>query len=269
KRTLLPLRRAEVSDVIFPCRLAMQSPERRNVVRDWWGSKGERGQGCGTDGDNLCSMQVLELLECIPPFLLLLLTCSLDHVLFTMLSIIQQHSFTQYSFYSSYHLAVHVTGKSLMARLLRSTIGALNASSETHLETSNIACLPQPRGMTMEQYLRSCVPMVVLVLLCLAQVYTYRLRRVIAAFYFPKREKSRVLYLYNKLLQQRQSFIRRQQKRIARRGQQPPGLGTLLLRWCPCLRHCVRRSCTVCGEPETPRDRVCPVCDASYCGQCW
>ena len=109
----------------------------------------------------------------------------------------------------------------------------------------------------------SCLPLAVLALLCLAQVYTYRLRRAIAAFYFPKvssspgasrgpgtaqpgpggrflgwagaprhpsrslpvqREKSRVLYLYNKLLRQRQSFVRRQRKRIAQRAQQHPGL---------------------------------------------
>ncbi|KAM6112536.1 E3 ubiquitin-protein ligase DCST1 [Phoenicopterus ruber ruber] len=249
KRTLLPLLRAEVSAVIFPCRLAVQPLELQNMV--------------------------LELLECIPPLLLLLLACSLDHTLFTMLSIIQQHSFVQYSFHSSHHLAVQVTGTSLMARLLRSTIGALNTSSDTRLETSNFACLPQPRGMTRQQYAGSCLPLAVLALLCLAQVYTYRLRRAIAAFYFPKREKGRVLYLYNKLLQQRQSFVRRQQKRIARRARQHPAPGTALLEWCcrrwPRLRRWMRRSCTVCGVPETPRDRVCPTptCGARFCGPCW
>ncbi|XP_075593029.1 E3 ubiquitin-protein ligase DCST1 [Balearica regulorum gibbericeps] len=291
KRTLLPLRRAEVSAVIFPWRLAVQQPELQSMA--------------------------LELLECIPPLLLLVLTCGLDHALFTMLSIVQQHSFVQYSFHSSHHLAVQVTGTSLMARLLRSTIGALNTSSDTQLETSNMgespqgmghpppppqlpglaasacergwgvspselsattgspACLPQPRGMTRQQYVHSCLPLAVLALLCLGQVYTYRLRRAIAAFYFPKREKSRVLYLYNKLLQQRHSFVRRQQKRIARRAQQHPGLGMLLLKRCcrlwPSLRRWMRRSCTVCGVPETPRDRVCPVpaCGAPYCRQCW
>ncbi|XP_009994562.1 PREDICTED: DC-STAMP domain-containing protein 1 [Chaetura pelagica] len=130
--------------------------------------------------------QLLELLECIPPLLLLLLACGLDYTLFTTLSIIQQHSFVQYSYHSSHHLAVHVTGTSLMARLLRSTIGALNTSSSTQLETSNLACLPQPRSMTKQQYLDSGLPLVALVVLCLAQVYTYRLRRTIAAFYFPK-----------------------------------------------------------------------------------
>ncbi|KAM9168877.1 E3 ubiquitin-protein ligase DCST1 [Mergus octosetaceus] len=72
KRTLLPLRRAEIPTVIFPCRLAMQPRELQSMV--------------------------LELLECIPPLLLLLLAWGLDHTLYTMLSIIHQHSFVQYSF---------------------------------------------------------------------------------------------------------------------------------------------------------------------------
>ncbi|NXC23325.1 DCST1 ligase, partial [Corythaeola cristata] len=221
------------------------------------------------------SLQMMELLECIAPLLLLLLAFFLDHVLFTTLSVIQQHSFVQYSFSSSHHLAVHVAGTSLMARLLRSTIGALNTSSDIQLETSNLACLPQPRGMTRQQYLGSCWPLALLALLCLAQVYMYRLRRVIAAFYFPKREKSRVLYFYNKLLQQRQSFVRRQQKLIAQRAQEHPGLGTALLKWCcqrwPSLRRWVRRTCTVCGAPETPQDQACPTpaCGAPYCAPCW
>ncbi|KAM6039311.1 E3 ubiquitin-protein ligase DCST1 [Chlamydotis macqueenii] len=249
KRTLLPLRRAEGSAVIFPCRLAVQPLELQSMV--------------------------LELLECIAPLLLLILACVLDHVLFVMLSSIQQHSFVQYSFHSSHHLAVQVAGTSLMARLLRGTIGALNASSDSRLETSNIVCLPQPHGMASQQYLSSCLPLAALALLCLAQGYAYRLRRAIAAFYFPKREKQRVLYLYNKLLQQRQNFVQRQRKRIAQRAQQHPGLGRSLLEWCcqrwPGLRRWMRQSCTVCGAAETPGDVVCPTpsCGASFCRPCW
>lgn len=61
---------------------------------------GLRGQGWGPGCGRPCFPQVLEVLECIPPLLLLLLACGLDHTLFTMLSIIQQHSFVQYSFHS-------------------------------------------------------------------------------------------------------------------------------------------------------------------------
>ncbi|XP_064899072.1 E3 ubiquitin-protein ligase DCST1 isoform X1 [Columba livia] len=249
KRTLLPLRQAELPTVIFPCHLAIQPLELQNMV--------------------------VELLECIPPLLLLILACGLDHTLFTMLSIIQQHSYVQYSFHSSHHLAVHVTGTSLMAQLLRNTIGALNTSSDTHLETSNLGCLPQPRGMEREDYVRTCVPLAALALLCLAQVYMYRLRRVIAAFFFPKREKSRVLFLYNKMLHQQEGFVHRQQKRVARRARKHPGLGMSLLLWCsqrwPFLRRWVRGRCTVCEAPETHRDRLCPApaCGARYCRLCW
>ncbi|NXP02904.1 DCST1 ligase, partial [Thinocorus orbignyianus] len=218
---------------------------------------------------------VVELLECIAPLLLLLLACGLDHALVTMLSVIQEHSFVQYSFHGSHQLSLHVLGRSLMAGLLRSSIGALNTSSHVELDTSNVACLPQPHSLGWQDYADSCLPLLVLVMLCLAQVYAYRLRRAIAAFFFPKREKRRVLYFYNKLLRQRQSFVQRQRKLVTQRAHQLPGLMSSVLGWCcrywPRLRHWLHRSCTVCGTPRTPQDRVCPTpsCGALYCRPCW
>lgn len=47
KRTLLPLRRAEIPTVIFPCRLAMQPRELQSVVRGWGG---DWGSGVGVPG---------------------------------------------------------------------------------------------------------------------------------------------------------------------------------------------------------------------------
>ncbi|NWU04990.1 DCST1 ligase, partial [Cephalopterus ornatus] len=219
--------------------------------------------------------QLLELLRCIPLLLFLIFVCGLDHFIFRVLSIIQNHSFVQYSYQTSHHMSVTVMGKSLMAQLLQSTIGALNTSFDTQVETSNLACLPKPLGMTREQYLNTCLPLAALALLCLAQVYPFRLRRAIASFFFPKREKTRVLFLYNKLLRQRKNFFQLQRRRIARRARQPPGLGTSLPEWCsrhwPWLRRCQRRSCTLCGMPGTPWHQVCPApdCSALYCDRCW
>ncbi|KAM4880597.1 E3 ubiquitin-protein ligase DCST1 [Sylvia borin] len=219
------------------------------------------------------------------------------------------HSFIEYSYQTSHHLSVNVMGTSLMAELLRSTIGALNTSFDSDVETSNLACLPQPTGMTRQQYLNTFLPLGALALLCLAQVYPFRLRRAIAAFYFPKREKTRVLFLYNKLLRQRKNFLYLQRGRVARQARQPPGLvsgdsdtgcclglplslgpaavlaelytgpsssqGTVLRQWCrrrwPRLRRYLRQSCTLCGTAETPRHQPCPNpgCSASYCESCW
>lgn len=121
----------------------------------------------------------------------------------------------------SHHLEVQVGGETLMARLLRSTIGALNTSSEMVMETNNLRkflsvflvwrisawpevgnqdprpplfalfcpppeCLPEPRGMSRDEYVKCAIPLGALVVLCFLQVYVFRLRRVIAAFYFPK-----------------------------------------------------------------------------------
>ncbi|NWU33430.1 DCST1 ligase, partial [Hylia prasina] len=249
KRTLLPLLREETSSFIFPCNLALQRPERQYMV--------------------------MELLRCIPLLLFLLFVCGLDHFIFSILSIIQHHSFIEYSYQTSHHLSVNVMGESLLAELLRSTIGALNSSVNTEVETSNFACLPKPTRLTRQQYLNTCLPLGALALLCLAQVYPFRLRRAIAAFYFPKREKTRVLFLYNKLLQQRKYFLYLQRGRVARQARQPPGPRTLLLQWCrrrwPWLRRCLRQRCTLCGKPETPQHQPCPNpdCSALYCESCW
>lgn len=51
---------------------------------------------------------------------------------------------------------------------------------------SPAACLPRPIGLNATGYFTASLPTFLLTCLCLAQAFGYRLRRVIAAFYFPK-----------------------------------------------------------------------------------
>ncbi|XP_030885561.1 E3 ubiquitin-protein ligase DCST1 [Leptonychotes weddellii] len=249
KRTLLPLRKAEKKTVIFPCNPSVQASEMRNVVR--------------------------ELVETLPVLLLLLLLCGLDRALYSIFDTIRHHSFLQYSFRSSHKLEVKVGGDSMLARLLRKTIGALNTSSETGLQSNNMACLPQPVSLDARAYVRAALPMGLLLCLCLLQAFAYRLRRVIAAFYFPKREKKRILFLYNELLRKRAAFTQLRRAAILRRAQQQKAprhlLADVLLRRCPLLRRWLRGRCVVCQAPETPEAYVCPTpdCAAVYCRPCW
>ncbi|KAJ6656984.1 hypothetical protein lerEdw1_002985 [Lerista edwardsae] len=248
KRTLLPLRRAECSGVIDPYRVLFQPAERKNVM--------------------------LELLGCLPSLVFLLLAFSLDHLLFVIFSTIRHHSFIEYTFRSSHHLEVRVGGKSMMARLLRSTIGALNTSSETVMETNNLQCLPEPRGMVRAQYVACFIPFGALMVLCILQVYANRLRRIIAAFYFPKREKKRVLFLYNEMLRQRMAFVVVQRKRIIQRARRRKRLKPFQIRlgeWFPFLRRFIRLRCILCDLPQTAHSEVCPNpdCGTVYCRLCW
>ncbi|XP_053462849.1 E3 ubiquitin-protein ligase DCST1 [Nycticebus coucang] len=249
KSTLLPLRKAEEKTFIFPWKPTIQGPEMRNVVK--------------------------ELLETLPLLLLLLVLCGLDGALYSIFDTISHHSFLQYSFHSSHKLEVKVEGDSMLARLLRKTIGALNTSSETVMESNNMPCLPQPVGLDARAYWRAVLPTGLLVCLCLLQAFGYRLRRVIAAFFFPKREKKRILFLYNDLLKKRAAFTKLRRAAIVRRARQQktqrPPLADVLYRHCPLLRPWLRPRCVVCLEPETPESRMCetPDCGAIYCPSCW
>uniref|UniRef100_A0A8C6XRV5 Dendritic cell-specific transmembrane protein-like domain-containing protein n=1 Tax=Naja naja TaxID=35670 RepID=A0A8C6XRV5_NAJNA len=201
------------------------------------------------------------------------MACALDSLLYTIFSTIRSHSFIQYSFRSSHHLEVQVGGETMMARLLRNTIGALNTSSEMVMETNNLQCLPEPRGMGQDEYVKTAIPLGALVMLCFLQVYVFRLRRVIAAFYFPKREKKRIIYLYNEMLRQRMAFVIVQRKRIilrARRRQRVPLLNQIG-RWCPFLKRFLVRRCILCNRPESHNSLVCsnPDCETVYCRICW
>ncbi|XP_015681529.1 E3 ubiquitin-protein ligase DCST1 [Protobothrops mucrosquamatus] len=176
---------------------------------------------------------------------------------------------------SSHHLEVKVGGETLMARLLRSTIGALNTSSEMVMETNNLQCLPEPRGMSRDDYVKCATPLGALVVLCFLQVYVFRLRRVIAAFYFPKREKKRIIYLYNEMLRRRVAFVLVQRKRIILQARRRKRVRKPLLnrigRCCPFLKRILLRRCILCNRPESRHSLTCsnPECETVYCRICW
>ncbi|GAB1287743.1 E3 ubiquitin-protein ligase DCST1 [Apodemus speciosus] len=267
KRSLLPLRKAEKKSAIFPFKPTIQASEMRNVVR--------------------------ELVETLPILLLLLVLCAMDWALYSVFDTIGRHSYMQYSFRSNHKLEINVEGDSMLARLLRKTIGALNSTSDTEVETNNMPCLPHPEGLHARDYFDASLPTFLLMCLCLAQAFGYRLRRVIAAFYFPKREKKRVLFFYNELLRKRSAFTKLRRAAIVRRARQQNApsvdsrvalrsgpalcpfsrhyLVDALYRRCPLLRRLMRRRCVVCQALETPESYVCPTpdCKALYCGSCW
>ncbi|XP_054476889.1 E3 ubiquitin-protein ligase DCST1 [Anoplopoma fimbria] len=137
--------------------------------------------------------------------LLSVLLLTVDFSLFHVLDVVSRHTFTQFNMTSSHQVDIKVGGASMMARLLRKTVSAFNSSSSLSIQTDNRVCVCPPSPLPSGVYI-SCVCCVLLVALfsCL-QVYSNRLRRVIAAFYHPQREKRRVLFLYNLQIQRRTS----------------------------------------------------------------
>ncbi|XP_037639514.1 E3 ubiquitin-protein ligase DCST1 isoform X2 [Sebastes umbrosus] len=116
----------------------------------------------------------------------------------------------------SHQVDIRVGGTSMIARLLRKTVSAYNSSSILSVHTDNRMCVSPPSSLSAGVYI-SCLCCILLVALfsCL-QVYTNRLRRVIAAFYHPQREKTRILFFYNLQLQTR--IFSTDRKRVVSRG---------------------------------------------------
>ncbi|XP_030638977.1 E3 ubiquitin-protein ligase DCST1 [Chanos chanos] len=245
KRYLLPLKKVEQSGFINPWSLSIHPSELKLVAL------------------GLIQVLLLTLFVCI------LLT--VDGILYHIFDIIRRHTFTQFSVTSSHHVDIDITGESMLAKLLRKTIGAFNTSSNLDIQTSNQHCLPQPRALAPEDYLWTFLPLFMMALMCCLQAYSNRLRRVIAAFYFPKREKRRTLFLYNLQIQRRISYVKRLRKQLLRHGKQPKTVFTGIIAVLDRLGWRLRWCC-VCGERQRGAQAVectVPGCGTVYCAQCW
>ncbi|KAK2845199.1 hypothetical protein Q5P01_011858 [Channa striata] len=192
KRFLLPLKPSERKTLIVPCSLRIHADELKEVI---------------SSGFKVISVALL---------VVVLLT--IDFSLFHVLDIVSRHSFTQFNFTSGHQVDIRVGGSSMMARLVRKTVSAFNTSSSFHIHTDNQRCVSPPTSLPAVVYV-SCVSWLLLVgLLSCLQAYTNRLRRVIAAFYNPQREKRRILFLYDLQLQRR-TFSNDRKHVISRRQQ--------------------------------------------------
>ncbi|TNN02012.1 hypothetical protein fugu_009499 [Takifugu bimaculatus] len=124
---------------------------------------------------------------------------------------------------------INVGGDSMMARLLRKTVSAFNSSSSITINTDNLECVSPPSSLSAGVYVKCVCCVLMAVLFSCLQVYTNRLRRVIAAFYFPEREKKRIVFLYNLMMQSRKPCTDRE--RVISRGRRIRTVFQQLSRW--------------------------------------
>ncbi|XP_059910240.1 E3 ubiquitin-protein ligase DCST1 [Gadus macrocephalus] len=202
---------------------------------------------------------------------------AVDQTLSRILDLLHTHTHTEFNLTGHHDVDIRVGGASMMARLLRKTISAFNSSSHLDMHSSNQDCLPQSTSLQVSDYVCTIAPVLLGALMCCLQVYSNRLRRAIAAFYYPKWDKRRVLFLYNFHLQNRVSFMARRRALLATRGR-PHAAGLprcvqVVLGRLGCRLPWRRLSrCSVCeGGSGGQGSGVCPwpACGATFCAPCW
>ncbi|KAM9805521.1 E3 ubiquitin-protein ligase DCST1 isoform 2-T2 [Syngnathus typhle] len=173
--------------------LPLTPSERRNFVDPW--------------SPRIHPEEVKQVLASVVQVLSVLLLAAVllmvDASIFRVLDVVSKHTHTTFNVSSTQQVDIQVSGNSILARLLRKSFAAFNTSSSVHVVSNNQRCVTPPSSLAISAYVSIACCLLLAALSSCLQVYTNRLRRVIAAFYHPQREKTRILFLYNCTLYRR------------------------------------------------------------------
>lgn len=268
-------RRAQGKHTLLP----LKKVERKKLadVRTWKPLKKEKEQ--------LLSQSFKLLLEMLTATTFILL----DRLFYEALDLVRRHARIDYLQTGHHDLMLKVKGTGMIAALLRSVVKGFNVKKRIKVQRSNAACLPQPTLLSNYYLFKIYGTYFLIWLLVVVQAYVLRLRRLICSYFYRKREKKRILFLYNETLKRRIGFFRYMKKKVkklarAQRLEEDLNLLAVLRIRFPKtfgflkMFPSARRKCVICGEPEPskksniPGDfEKCktPTCYFVHCAECW
>ncbi|XP_064644658.1 protein sneaky-like [Lineus longissimus] len=256
KRGLLPLKQIEAKDVIASTRCSLTSDEKSKFMT----------------GSSALFLRLI----------MILVIFFVDHLIWEIMNIIYSNSRVDYKQTGVHHIKLTIYGNGFIGNLVRTLFRGFNKKHAINSITSNFKCLPRPHKLPTEYLIKVLAIYGGIWLLMLVQAFGLRLRRVVAGFFYPKREKKRVLFLYNEMLKKRRGYVhhmRSMVKSLAKENKLSMQTG-LLMSWrhtfprlCGCLRvlGLGKKQCLICKEPENKDFYFCETkgCNFVYCKECW
>ncbi|XP_075981624.1 ubiquitin protein ligase sneaky [Anticarsia gemmatalis] len=206
----------------------------------------------------------------------------LDRLFYEALDVVRQHAQAD-SVRAAGDLNIEVEGTGMLATLFRKLLSNISSYKVHHSLVSNEECVPRPHAMSTYYYFKIYGGYLWILLLLYINPYTLRLRRLTCSYFYPRREKQRILHLYNDILKKRMKMNNTLHRKAVQvvRAHYLSGENLLSLRmkfphvlgWLRIL-PAARMTCLICGETE-PRSRdawhPCRVtkCPFILCGECW
>ncbi|RWS14000.1 DC-STAMP domain-containing protein 1-like protein [Dinothrombium tinctorium] len=205
----------------------------------------------------------------------------IDYVFATMLTIFRRNAYIDFEQKGVHSISVQVFGNGTMAKMVRSIIKDFSKEEQLSSLTSTEKCLPRPRVTEWSSIIFIYLLFALSFVINYFEAYFQRLRRLICAFFYPIREKKRILYLYNDRLKKRKSYLRyliHRTRKLVRDKSASVDAGFF-----ESLAHSssyfkflrrfsfAKSSCVICDEKEDETFRKCgnDGCDLLYCEQCW
>ncbi|KAH9490714.1 E3 ubiquitin-protein ligase dcst1 [Bulinus truncatus] len=256
KKTLLPLKKYETKEYILPTKAKLTVAEKKHFTS-----------------------ATVKLLVRV---LISALICYMDNMLYQVLDIVSRNSKVEYHEVGEHTIDIKVHGTGFMSELVRNFLTRFNSKHKLDQVTTNHACLPNPSKTDYVIIICLFLTYLVVWIFLYLEAFSLRLRRVIASFYYRKREKKRVLYLYNEMYRKRISYLAQMRKKVrkaikARELKRKVGVIVALQRsfpnFCKCLSvlKSAKENCIICSDPENADFHFCATkgCGLAYCKDCW
>ncbi|XP_045159973.2 DC-STAMP domain-containing protein 2-like isoform X2 [Mercenaria mercenaria] len=210
-----------------------------------------------------------------------------DHFLYYILNLI--HTFGQFEvdLSAKSRLKVNVKGTGLIASFYRSIFKGIDIDEYFLSEMKLERCIPSPAPPTDEYVFVFLVLYILAICFVILRGYGMRMRRKIAAYYYPEQETARMEYLHKTIRHRRiarQRFLRQEVKSAHKESamKEKFRLSTWLVSQCPCITKCIppreQQECSSCEERQGKYSSIkltkCPgmsngnACTAVYCDEC-
>ncbi|XP_074601096.1 DC-STAMP domain-containing protein 2-like [Brevipalpus obovatus] len=223
--------------------------------------------------------RIRNLTTFLPILLSTFILCVLDYFLadileqlrinYRQVKIVESHMY--------FHLSIKGNGS--LAEALKKRFSTINTNESTYHRLSNEYLLPDPRFTSPSDYTYLSIYGFLIIIYIFCQPYMLRLRRIICAYFYPKREKQRILYLYNDCLKKRRQYDANQVeqlRRLVKTDAFERNVNILhfiadLIPFCKCLRYLSPIPCAICEEKvyERKERHKCANCGLRFCIRCW
>ncbi|XP_071042197.1 protein sneaky [Parasteatoda tepidariorum] len=257
KVTLLPLKKGEKIELVEPFRVRISKDEKAKLLMN----------------------SILLVGELLTASIIL----TFDWIFCEFLMLIQRHSQITYYQTGVHHIKMTVFGDGFVGTMVRSVLKGFDKKHKIDEFTTTAECLPRASKLHSNSIIILYSTFLLIFALMFIETYALRLRRAICRFFFPKREKKRILFLYNDWLKKRNAYMRFMRHRVRKRARDQAlaldsgvflSLRLLYPRYFGWLGKLGfgKKKCLVCEEVESRKrpfivcSKECPFC---YCPECW
>jgi hypothetical protein len=174
-------------------------------------------------------------------------------------------------------------GNGSLANLIRKHVKYLNKEKKTDVSIDMEACLPDVQKLDIAKVFQLMYQVGLLMLLIVFEIYIKRFNRIICAYFNRKREKGRIIWLYNISIKRRINFLKNAKNKVIFKKknnllEMDSFLKIFLIKKIKKIKPLNQimscfgfgvRYCVLCELKERSSNVRCEECSIIYCLECW